>query len=127
MFASNKIGIIESSSKSIEKFVELKTGKSPKSQKLFKSRKLAKSEKKLSFDTKENKLSFLIFEARTAFNRLWLAFTKAAILWHFDPECHIQIETNTFGYAIGEMLSQLTLGASHDEVVIEANLSKLGL
>ena len=36
------------------------------------------------------------------------AFTKAPILQHFDPECHIRIETDASGYAIGGVLSQLT-------------------
>ena len=36
------------------------------------------------------------------------AFTEAPILQHFDPECHIRIETNASGYAIGGVLSQLT-------------------
>ena len=67
-----------------------------KSKKTSKSRNLAKSGKKLSksgnstnFDTTEDRLKFLTPDARIAFNRLWLAFTEALILWHFDPECHI--------------------------------------
>ena len=36
------------------------------------------------------------------------AFIEAPILRHFDPECHIRIETNASGYAIGRVLSQLT-------------------
>ena len=47
--------------------------------------------------------------AKQAFTQLRQAFTKAPILWHFDPECYIQIETNASGYVIGEVLSQLTL------------------
>ena len=57
-----------------------------KGQKLSKSRKLAKSEKNLlksenspNFDVKNNRPSFLTLIARTAFNHLWLAFTKAPI------------------------------------------------
>ena len=52
--------------------------------------------------------TFLTPDAREAFNQLKQAFTKAPILWHFDPECHIQIETDALGYAIGGVLSQLT-------------------
>ena len=37
------------------------------------------------------------------------AFTKALILWYFDLKYHNQIETDALGYAIGEVLSQLTL------------------
>ena len=51
---------------------------------------------------------FLTFKAREAFNLLRQAFTKALILRHFDPECHIWIETDISGYAIGGILSQLT-------------------
>ena len=72
-----------------------KSGKS-KSEKTFKSRNSAKSEKKLSkignstnFDVTEDGPKFLTPDARTAFNRLRLAFIEAPILWHFDPECHI--------------------------------------
>ena len=49
--------------------------------------------------------SFLIPKARTAFNRLQLAFTKALILWYFDLECHIRIETDALGYTIHDMQS----------------------
>ena len=52
--------------------------------------------------------SFLIFEAKLAFLRLKQASTKAPILHPFDPECYIRIETNAFGYVIGNILSQLT-------------------
>ena len=51
---------------------------------------------------------FLTPGAREPFNQLRKAFTKALILQHFDPECYIRIETNTSGYAIKEVLSQLT-------------------
>ena len=36
------------------------------------------------------------------------AFLKAPILYHFDPDCHIRIETDASGYAIGGVLNQLT-------------------
>ena len=51
---------------------------------------------------------YLTSETRLAFNKLRKAFTKAPILWHFDLECHIWIETNMLGYAISRVLSQLT-------------------
>ena len=54
------------------------------------------------------KPTFLTFSARKAFNQLKKAFTKSPILRHFDPKCHIRIETDTLGYAIGGVLSQLT-------------------
>ena len=43
------------------------------------------------------------------FHHLRHAFIQAPIFQHFDPEWHIQIETNASGYAIGGVLSQLTL------------------
>ena len=52
--------------------------------------------------------TFLTPGAREAFNQLRQAFTEAPILRHFDPECHIRIETDASGYAIGGVLSQLT-------------------
>ena len=98
---------------------KLKGQKTPKSQKLAKSWKLSKSEKSKgkkskkppksgnspNFDAKDTGPNFLTPEARSAFNRLRLAFTKAPILWYFDPECHIWIKTDELGYAIGSMLS----------------------
>ena len=112
-----------------------KSGKS-KGQKLAKSQKLSKSGKSKgekskkpskignspNFDATETGSSFLTPGAREAFNRLWLAFTKALILCHFDPEYHIGIETNVSGYAIGGVLRQLASGTRPDEVVIKTNL-----
>ena len=43
--------------------------------------------------------------AKRAFTQLRQAFIKAPILRHFDLECHIQIETDASGYAIGGVLS----------------------
>ena len=34
-------------------------------------------------------------------------FIKAPIFHHFDPECHIRVETDISGYTISEVLSQL--------------------
>ena len=105
-----------------------KSGKS-KSEKISKSRNLAKSGKKSSksgnstnFDATEDGPKFLTPDARTAFNRLRLAFTEAPILRHFDPECHIQIETNASGYAISGMLSQLIFRINPNGVVTKADL-----
>ena len=50
---------------------------------------------------------YLTPNARQAFIQLRQAFTKAPILRYFDPECHIWIETDASGYAIGGVLSQL--------------------
>ena len=107
-----------------------KSGKS-KSEKTSKSQNLAKSGKKLSksgnstnFDATEDGPKFLTPDARTAFNRLRLAFTEAPILRHFDSEYHIRIETDASGYAIGGVLSQLTSGTSPNGVIIKIDLGQ---
>ena len=81
MFTANEIGGIESSNKLIEKYEKLsKTRKLSKSQKLAKSRKkLSKSRNSANFNTKKNGPSFLIPNARMAFNHLRLTFTKTLI------------------------------------------------
>ena len=111
-----------------------------KSGKLFKSRKLksektskswnlAKSGKKSSksgnltnFDAPEAGPKFLTSNAKKTFNCLRLAFTKALILWYFDLKCHIPIETNVLGYAMSEVLSQLTSEINPDGVIIKIDL-----
>ena len=70
-----------------------------KVQKLSKSKNLSKSIVRSDFLTLETKL---------AFTKLRQAFIKAPIFYHFDPECHIRIETDTSGYTIGRIFSQLT-------------------
>ena len=50
---------------------------------------------------------FLIPGTKEVFNQLRQAFTKVLILRHFDLECYIQIETDTSGYDMGRVLSQL--------------------
>ena len=52
---------------------------------------------------------YLTPDAKQAFTQLRQAFTKATILQHFDPEYHIRIKTDASSYAIGGVLSQLTL------------------
>ena len=91
ILAANKIGDVEGNDKLIEKSKKLL-----KSRKLSNDQKSAKSRKKLSkignlpnFNAKENGPSFSIPKAKTTFNCLQLAFTKALILCHFDPKCHI--------------------------------------
>ena len=90
-----------------------KSQKTSKSQKLFKSGK-SKSEKSKkpsksgnlpNFNAKDSGPSFLIPKVRSAFNCLRLAFTEVPIIWHFDMECHIQIETHALGYAINNVLN----------------------
>ena len=47
--------------------------------------------------------------AKLAFTKLRPVFLKTSIVYHFDPEHHIWIETDVSGYAIGGVLNQLTL------------------
>ena len=72
-----------------------------KVQKRSKSKNSSKSKKTI------RSLDFLTPGAKLAFTKLRQAFFKALILHHFDPKCHIWIETDALGYAIGEVLSQL--------------------
>ena len=143
MFAINEVDDVNVGDKLIEKYGKLlKTRKTSKGQKLFKSenskgkkssksRKLAKSRKKLSksenspnFNPKNNGPSFLTSKARAAFNCLRLAFIEALIFQHFDLECHIWIETDISSYAINGMLSQLTSINRPDRVVTKTNLGQ---
>ena len=130
MLVANEVGGVEDGDESIGK-----CGKSSKTRKLFKSgnskgKKLAKFKKLLksgnspNFDATKANPSFLTPEARATFNRLRLVFTKAPILWHFDPECHILIETDASGYTIHDVLSQWVFGTGLDGVVTKANLGQ---
>ena len=58
--------------------------------------------------SKSKNPAFLIVNTRQAFIQLRQVFTKAPILSHFNLERHIRIETDTSGYAIDGILSQLT-------------------
>ena len=62
----------------------------------------------ISSKSKKTKSDFLTSGARKAFTELRQAFIKAPILHHFDLKCHIRVETDASGYAIGGVLSQLT-------------------
>ena len=77
-----------------------------KGRKTSKSKNLSKSKKAVGPS------DFLTPGAKLAFTELRQAFLKAPILHHFDPERHIRIETDVSGYAIGGVLSQLTLDDS---------------
>ena len=87
-------------------------------------KKLSKSGNSTNFDATEVGPKFLTLDIRTAFNHLWLAFTKALILQYFDPECHIWIKTDTSSYAISKMLNQLTSGTSLNGIVTKTDLSQ---
>ena len=59
-------------------------------------------------------MDYLTTDVRQAFTQLRQTFTEALILRHFDPKYYIRIETDALGYAIGDVLSQLTnLGQWH--------------
>ena len=57
-------------------------------------------------------MDFLTPGAKLAFTKLKQVFFKALILHHFDLERHIWIGMDASGYAIGGVLSQLTLDDS---------------
>ena len=137
VLAANEIGSVGgggNGSSDGSKRVEPKTGRS-ENQKLSKSgnlegKKSAKSKKPLksrnspNFNAKKTDPSFLTPEAGSAFNCLRLAFIKASILQHFDPEYYIRIKTDVSVYAIGGVLSQLASGTSPDRVIIKADLGQ---
>ena len=87
-------------------------------------KKLSKSGNLTNFDTTEAGSKFLTPNARTTFNHLWLAFTKAPIFQYFDPESPIWIETDISGYTIDKVLSQLTSKTNPNRVVTKTNLSQ---
>ena len=68
-----------------------------------------KTVEKSSFKNLNGVTGYLIPKARLAFNKLRKAFTKAPIFQHFDPKCNIPIEIDVLSYAIGGILSKLTL------------------
>ena len=54
------------------------------------------------------KPTLLTHGVKEYFNQLKQAFIEALILQYFDPKCHIWIETNFSGYAIGVVINQMT-------------------
>ncbi len=89
-------------------------------QKSCKGQKMAKSKKwiraKIAEASRAKNLgqsrTFLTTDVRKAFTKLRQAFVEALISNHFNPKRHIRIETDALGYAIGGILSQLTLDDS---------------
>ena len=59
--------------------------------------------------SKKIELGFLTSGARMAFTKLKQVFIKAPILHYFDLEHYIWVEIDASGYAIGGILSKLTL------------------
>ena len=68
-------------------------------------KKTLKSENSTNYNAMEARPKFLISDAKTALNRLWLAFIEISILRYFDPKSHIWIETNVLGYTISGVLN----------------------
>ena len=96
---------------------------------------VGRSVENLSSGTKVKKSSradFFSTGTKEIFIHLRKAFTKALIQKYFDPERHIQIEIYASWYAIGEVLSQMTLDQhSFNHMTHKANdetnpLSKIG-
>ena len=74
------------------------------------SRKLTKFKSQIKIGHLDNsndfkEFKFLTLKAKKAFNRLRQTYTKALILWHFDPECHIRIGIDVSSYIIKRVLS----------------------
>ncbi len=88
-----------------------KSRKGQKGPKTAKSKKWIRAEKAEASRVKNlgQSGSFLTSKARKAFTELRQVFVKAPILNYFNLERHIRIETDASGFAIGGILSQLTL------------------
>ena len=78
--------------------------KMSKSKNLFQSKKSSMSKKVVGFS------DFLNPGAKLMFTKLKQALLKDLILYYFDLEHNIRIKTEVSGYAIGGVLTQLTLG-----------------
>ena len=80
---------------------------------LAKKLKLTKPKRSRLSNAKNNSgTNFLTPRAKKIFIYLQKTFIKALILRHFDPQCYIWIEIDALGYAIGEVLTQMTLDHS---------------
>lgn len=60
---------------------------------------------KFCYSQKKLGTGFFISGARVVFIKLRQIFIETLILHYFDPEYHIEIETNIFHYTISEILS----------------------
>ena len=82
--------------------------KSRKDQKTVKSKKgiyAKKTKASRARNLSSQSKAFFTTEAKRTFTKLRQAFIEAPILNHFDPEHHIQIETDVLGYTIDRVLS----------------------
>ncbi len=93
-----------------EKKPAQKSHKGQKGQKTAKSKKWIYVKKAEAFKAKNfgQPGTFFTADTKKAFTKLKQAFVEASIPNHFDPEHHILIKTDTLGYVIDGMLSQLT-------------------
>lgn len=73
------------------------------------------------------KADFLTPETKKAFIQQQKVFTKCPILGYFDQKYHIKIETNTLGYIIGRVLSQMTLDQHCSNQITYKNHSDLSM
>lgn len=79
--------------------------------------KLAKSTKIDFTKTKSSRADFLTLGAKKTFIYLQKAFIKVPIFYHLDIKHHIFIKTDTFGYAISRVISQITSDKSFSHYV----------
>ncbi len=77
------------------------------------STKSKKLKSKANFAKANSGTDFLTPGAKKAFIHLWKAFTEALILRHFDPECHIRIETDASGSHEDLISSKSEIGQWH--------------
>lgn len=56
-----------------------------------------------------SEIRFHSLQPRVAFTCFKKSFTKAPILYYFDPKCHIRIVTDISGFAFGGIFCQLNL------------------
>ena len=68
-----------------------------------------KTVKRLPSKNLNRATGYLTPKARLPFTKLRKAFIKAQIFQYFDPEYHIWIKINGSSYAIGRVISQLSL------------------
>lgn len=91
-------------------------------QKLTKSKKSDSAKaKKLNPTNRAFKTGFSIPKAQKSFNNRQKLFTKVPIFHYFKPEHHIHIKTDTSGYAIGKVLSQLAFNQYFFDHMISKN------
>lgn len=79
---------------------------------LFKSKKTKNNQSKtlmcINIEATK-KLIFLTFCSKKVFNKLMQTFSKALILYQFDPKWYIRIENNILSLVLDYILRKLTL------------------